>query len=169
MKILATFDGSKFSEAILPQLQLIARLPGAEFTLFGVASEQGGMLRDHGTKQGAIGEAFGAIAPVTVKGTEPTWAENHGQAIERHRAEFLDYLHGVRTQLPADAQVEIEVETTDHPSEAIIEAARAREVDVIVMATHSRASIIHVFFGSTTEQVVRSGVAPVLLVHPPRS
>ena len=103
MKILATFDGSKFSEAILPQLLIISRLPGAEFTLFGVASEQGGMLRDHGTKQGAIGEAFGAVAPVTVKGTEPTWAENHGQAIERHRAEFVDYLHGVRTQLPASA------------------------------------------------------------------
>jgi nucleotide-binding universal stress UspA family protein len=168
MKILATFDGSRFSEAILPQLLLIARLPGAEFTLFGVASEHGGVLRDRGTQTGAIGEAFGAVAPVTVKGIEPKWAENHGQAIERHQAEFVDYLHGIRAQLPADAQVEIEVATTDHPSEAIVQAARAREVDVIVMATHSRASIIHVFFGSTTEQVVRSGVAPVLLVHPPK-
>jgi len=169
MKILATFDGSKFSEAILPQLLLIAALPNAEFTLFGVASEQGGVLRTHSTKTGAIGEAFGSVAPVTVKGIEPTWAEDHGQAIQRHEAEFVDYLHSVRAKLPPDAKVEIEVETTEHPSDAIIAAARTREVDVIVMATHSRGGLISVFFGSTTEQVVRSGVAPVLVVHPPKS
>jgi nucleotide-binding universal stress UspA family protein len=33
------------------------------------------------------------------------------------------------------------------------------------MATHSRRGL-GALFGSTTEQVVRSSVAPVLLVHP---
>jgi nucleotide-binding universal stress UspA family protein len=34
------------------------------------------------------------------------------------------------------------------------------------MATHSRGPLRQALFGSTTEAVVRSGVAPVLLVHP---
>jgi nucleotide-binding universal stress UspA family protein len=54
----------------------------------------------------------------------------------------------------------------DHPEKAIIEAARERGVDVIVMATHSRGPLARALFGSVTEQVVRSGVAPVLVVHP---
>jgi nucleotide-binding universal stress UspA family protein len=48
----------------------------------------------------------------------------------------------------------------------IIERAREEQPDVIVMATHSRQGISHLLFGSTTEEVVRSGVAPVLVVHP---
>ena len=32
MKILATFDGTKYSEAIMPQLQQMAHLPSVEFT-----------------------------------------------------------------------------------------------------------------------------------------
>ena len=38
MKVLATVDGSKCSEAILPQLHMIARLPDVEFTFLSIAA-----------------------------------------------------------------------------------------------------------------------------------
>jgi nucleotide-binding universal stress UspA family protein len=34
------------------------------------------------------------------------------------------------------------------------------------MATHGHTGLMHVLFGDVAESVVRSGVAPVLLVHP---
>jgi hypothetical protein len=37
MKILATFDGSVFSESIIPQLRALSALPGAEFILLRIA------------------------------------------------------------------------------------------------------------------------------------
>ncbi len=39
MKILATFDGTKFSESIMPVPEPIAALPNVEFTLLSVAHE----------------------------------------------------------------------------------------------------------------------------------
>jgi hypothetical protein len=41
-----------------------------------------------------------------------------------------------------------------------------RQVDLIVMATHGRTGLVHVLCGDVAESVLRSGVAPVLLVHP---
>jgi nucleotide-binding universal stress UspA family protein len=54
---------------------------------------------------------------------------------------------------------------SDDVAATIVERARAEKPDVIVMATHSKHGL-SALFGSTTDQVVRSGVAPVLLVHP---
>jgi nucleotide-binding universal stress UspA family protein len=34
------------------------------------------------------------------------------------------------------------------------------------MATHSRRGLRRALFGSTTEAVIKSGIAPVLVVHP---
>ena len=166
MKILATFDGSTFSEAILPQLSMIARVPTAEFTLLAVAQEPGGLLRTRAGHPDAIGEVMGAAVPIVVKSPEPAWAENKGQAIERELAEFQEYLQGIAARLPQGTRVVIEAKVANNAAEAIVDAARERRVDVIVMATHSRSGIAHVLFGSTTEHVVRSGVCPVLVVHP---
>jgi len=38
--------------------------------------------------------------------------------------------------------------------------------DLIVMATHGRGAIHHLFFGSVTEAVVRNAVCPVLTLRP---
>ena len=44
--------------------------------------------------------------------------------------------------------------------------AMSSQPDLIVMATHGRTGLVHILFGDVAEEVVRSGVAPVLLVHP---
>ena len=63
-------------------------------------------------------------------------------------------LHGVW-------QVEIAV---GRPAEAIVRLAEDRHVDLIVMATHGRTGLGHVFLGSVAEKVVRLAPCPVLTV-----
>jgi nucleotide-binding universal stress UspA family protein len=36
------------------------------------------------------------------------------------------------------------------------------------MATHGHGALVRAIFGATAEKVVRSGAAPVLLIHPNR-
>jgi len=168
MKILATFDGSKFSEATLPQLEMMARLPAAEFIFLAVTHEPHGRLQRFGGggRPDAMAEVVGTT-PVVVDAPEPQWAETKGQAIDRRRAQFNDYLRDIAAKLPPGPPVAIQTEVSDEPADAIVACAKNNAVDVIVMATHSRAGLTHALFGSTTEKVVRSGVAPVLVVHPP--
>jgi len=54
----------------------------------------------------------------------------------------------------------------EEPAAAIIAFARRADVDFIVMATHGRSGLREVVQGSVAAEVVRSGVAPVLLVRP---
>jgi nucleotide-binding universal stress UspA family protein len=167
LKILATFDGTPYSEAIIATLNQIAGLPGAEFTLLAIAHEPGGKLRRRGrTLPIVAGDIMGRSNGVMVDRTDPTWAENKGQAIERKIAEKEGYLAEIAGKLPSGIKCSIEAHVSDNVGQTIIERAREEQVDVIVMATRSRSGINHALFGSTAEDVVRSGVAPVLLVHP---
>ena len=51
-------------------------------------------------------------------------------------------------------------------AEAIVSYACAQDADLIAMATHSRRAVAELIWGSTTAAVVRSGVAPVVVIHP---
>lgn len=55
------------------------------------------------------------------------------------------------------------------PQEEILRFAEEKQVDLIVMGTHSRRGLERVFFGSTAERVVRNARCPVLTVGAPRS
>lgn len=48
----------------------------------------------------------------------------------------------------------------------IIRAARVKEADLIVMATHGRTGLSHALLGSVTEKVVRKSPCPVLSIRP---
>lgn len=51
-------------------------------------------------------------------------------------------------------------------SERILAIAKDRNVDLIVMGTHGRRGLAHVFLGSVAEKVVRRSPVPVLTVGP---
>ena len=50
---------------------------------------------------------------------------------------------------------------------AIVRYANEHQIDLIVMGTHGRGGISHVFMGSVAERVVRTATCPVLTVHHP--
>lgn len=51
------------------------------------------------------------------------------------------------------------------PHEVIVETAKARKADLIVMATHGRGGLSHLLMGSVAEKVVRSATCPVLTIR----
>jgi nucleotide-binding universal stress UspA family protein len=52
------------------------------------------------------------------------------------------------------------------PFQEIVETAKARQVDIIVMGTHGRTGLMHVLLGSVAEKVVRLAPCSVLVVRP---
>ena len=53
--------------------------------------------------------------------------------------------------------------TSDFPAEAILEAARKRKCDLIVMASHGRHGLAGVLLGSETQKVLTHAKIPVLV------
>ena len=53
------------------------------------------------------------------------------------------------------------------PFQEILETAKTQQVDLIVMGTHGRTGLAHVFLGSVAEKVVRLAPCPVLVVRQP--
>lgn len=52
-----------------------------------------------------------------------------------------------------------------HPAEAIVNFAKEKEIDLIVMGTLGRTGLDHFLIGSVAERVVRSSPIPVLTVR----
>ncbi|HEY7490197.1 MAG TPA: universal stress protein [Candidatus Tectomicrobia bacterium] len=51
------------------------------------------------------------------------------------------------------------------PADAIVQVAQDLGVDLIVMATHGRTGLQHVFLGSVAEKVIRHAPCPVLTIR----
>src|SRR3954470_16254290 len=59
--------------------------------------------------------------------------------------------------------------TSAAAASAIVDYARANEIDLIVLGTHGRRAVAHLLMGSVAERVVRTAPCPVLTVrHPER-
>ena len=50
------------------------------------------------------------------------------------------------------------------PAEVILSTAKKNKVDVIVMGTHGRKGLSHLFMGSVAEYVVRHSTTPILVI-----
>lgn len=56
---------------------------------------------------------------------------------------------------------------TGRPAPTIVEFARERGIDLIVIGSHGRTGVAHLLVGSVAEHVVRTAPCPVLVVRPP--
>ena len=161
-RVLVTLDRSAASEAILPQVERMAGRDQPEVFLLTVAEvPEGTAEAPHPLVIG------GAAAPGgVVKVPPPRTAEDKGQALQRTKQELSDYLKEKAAALKEKGlRVETEVRFGD-PAKEILAAAKTREVDLIMMATHGRTALAQVIFGSVAARVLGSGVRPVLLVRP---
>ncbi len=86
------------------------------------------------------------------------------KASKEHAAKLLDEAQAVAKQIGISAEL---LHIPDaHPATAIIETAKSRGCDLIVMASHGRRGIRKLFLGSQTSEVLVDGSVPVLVVHP---
>jgi universal stress protein A len=84
------------------------------------------------------------------------------EAQMRHAAERE--LKVVCQSLPADVASE-QVLRIGHAQTEIVNAAKELNADLIIVSTHGRSGLAHVFLGSTAERVIRHAGCPVLVVR----
>ena len=101
----------------------------------------------------------------------PPAAEDWGKTLDEYRRDLETYA-GKEMQLldlnPLPDRTHV-VDTIRYGSTLleIIRHARENEIDLIVLGTHGRTGLAHVFLGSVAEKVVRKSPCPVLTVRHP--
>ncbi|HXH21346.1 MAG TPA: universal stress protein [Dehalococcoidia bacterium] len=175
MKILATVDGSGEAKAVIPMLTRLANAVGAEVTLLTVITEspQGVPRKGPAVEMVTPGGQMGAATVQTMRAEAilhpppPAWDESKDQAVERLEAEARDFLEDFASPLRQAGIAVREVTLVDNDAaKAIVRYAREGGFDLVAMATHGRSGLREIVQGSVAAAVVRSGVAPVLLVRP---
>ena len=67
----------------------------------------------------------------------------------------------------SDLTVTAATVTHNTPAAAIVDYAKTNRIDLIVLGTHGRGALGHLFMGSVAERVVRTAPCPVLSVRNP--
>ena len=141
-RILFPTDGSEITAKALTQALGMAKLTGAELCVL------------------AVKEPFPYSA---ISEMQPVPPQDFFDAQERVAA--------ARVKTVSDAAVEAGVKTSGHtveglhPWEAILEHAKARSCDLIVMASHGRRGVSALLLGSETQKVLTHSTLPVLVVR----
>lgn len=162
-RILVTLDRSTLSEAVLPELQRLLAGSSAEVTLLAVGEPPQATRRP---RAGPSKPTMGADGIVVLDPAPPRYAETRDQAVQREENELLEYLENLSASVrETGASVNVAARLGE-PEREIIDFAREGGFDLIAMATHGRSGLSELVQGSIAGAVVKSGVAPVLLVRP---
>ena len=86
--------------------------------------------------------------------------------IEEMRQQHAKKLKAEAAALGASGVKVKSIMVDGYAAEAIVAFAREKKADCIVIATHGRSGLSHLFYGSVAERVVRFSECPVLSVKP---
>ena len=140
----------------------------------------GSELSERAVKSGiALAKAVNAkvtgffAKPSVSFGTYVELARNTATAMQQlderevHLTEAANRIVGNVEKLAREAGVECSVlcATSDSPAEAIVEAAKSAQCDLIVMASHGRRGVNALLLGSETSKVLTHSRIPVLVYH----
>jgi nucleotide-binding universal stress UspA family protein len=135
--ILVPLDGSALAETALAPAIELARTNSAKLVLLRATEAHASPLTDLTEAQVAA-----------VRGAE-------------------EYLARVRTRIDGAEPAGVDTSVWyGPPAEAIIEAARFRHADLIVMSSHGRSGAGRLVLGSVAETVLRGSTVPILLLRP---
>jgi len=139
-KILVPLDGSKISEAILPEIEKLASAFGASICLLYVVP-----------------------TPIFPQTMEPVVQfETIAEALTK---EGEEYLRKIEKRLK-DKGFTVESHL-QHGNEAqrILEQSNHKDIGLIAMSSYGRSGVSHWLLGSVAEKVVRHATKPILLVR----
>jgi nucleotide-binding universal stress UspA family protein len=88
--------------------------------------------------------------------------DRYDAACKEHAGKVLDEARAMAEQIGISAEV-LHV-SNPQPASAIIETAKSRGCDLIVMASHGRRGLRKLLLGSQTSEVLADGSVPVLVV-----
>lgn len=81
--------------------------------------------------------------------------------------EAENYLAGVAVRARNAGATDVETSVWyGPPVESIVESARRRKADLLVMSTHGRSGLGRLVLGSVAESVLRATRTPILLLRP---
>ncbi len=141
--ILLTTDLSPNSEAAVPFAVALAKQSGGTIHVFHAFEDEAGM----------------ALSSGIVIGTSAWLASVHKRR-EQKLIEFAESL-GARAGVNVTHAC-----VNGHPANEAVKYARNVHADLIVISTHGRTGISHLFLGSVAEKVARLSPIPVLTVRP---
>jgi nucleotide-binding universal stress UspA family protein len=101
-------------------------------------------------------------SPYTAIGFE---TKHLGTPTERKLSQAEQYIESIATSLANNVKTEIQVRI-GHPDVVIVEIAKKRQVQAIIMCSESYPRLKHWIFGSIASRVVKSAPCPVLLIPP---
>jgi nucleotide-binding universal stress UspA family protein len=143
-KILVPTDFSESADAALAYAKTLAGCLGASLHLLHV-------FVDPFAPAGYAPEVY---VPVSLEVRERALAAARARLEERLTAEEELFFRGTRT-----------VVTTGLTAKQIVKFAAEQGITMIVMGTHGRRGLSHLFLGSVAEHVVRTAPCPVLTVR----
>jgi nucleotide-binding universal stress UspA family protein len=142
-RILVPLDGSPLAESALPHARALAAAFDAEIVLLRVLSASAGVY--------TLPEMLPVLAADTY----------------RNEQESLEYLARWEASLQ-DQGLRVRTHSAKSPvAEAILDVARAEQVNLIAMCTHGRSGMQRWFYGSVAQRVLQAAEAPILLVRAP--
>jgi nucleotide-binding universal stress UspA family protein len=143
-KILVPLDGSEIAENALGHLRAIAR---------GSAVDTVVLIR--------------VLEPIIVDVKDYIGAEHVRSAEDKLETDARKYLQNVASDLKKEGlTVETELVVDGSAAVQILDTARDKDVDLIIMSTYGRSGFPHWVFGSVTHRVLVHSPVPVLLVVP---
>jgi len=145
-RVLVPLDGSKESEAVIPYIEELASMLGAEVTLL---------------------QVLAIVYHVYVSGDAPAQVPYTEEEMKPLKASAESYLEKVGSGLKGKGvttKCQVRVGAAGHE---IIKLADEIGADIVAMSTHGRSGVGRLVFGSVAEKVVRTGNTPVLLVRTP--
>ncbi len=151
---LVATDGSETADSILAHVANVVE-PGGTVYVLAVVDDLGRLMARVAP---AGGGEFGGMASVDV-------AED---VIDAEKVAANAHIADAERVLKAAGMTHVEGEVASGAAGgAIVAAAKARKVDIVLMATHGRHGIKRAFMGSVSEDVLRhlEGV-PVLVLNP---
>ena len=87
----------------------------------------------------------------------------HAQMIKRTAARRLEFIE--RAAKKAGVHFEGVHVTSDYPADAILDVAKKKKCDAIVMATQGEGGLRGLFIGSVTQKVLNQSKLPVLVLR----
>lgn len=140
--ILFPVDLSEASPKLVPWAKMLAEKTGAHLHLLFVAR-----TFEHFSMAGLVPyDDVGEFHDQLVKGAEKTLA---------------GFVANYLPDTPVTTCI-----TSGYPAEEILEYAKSRHIDMIIMGTHGRKGVERIIFGSVAEHVVKNSPVPVVTAKP---
>jgi nucleotide-binding universal stress UspA family protein len=148
-RIIVALDGSPLAEQVLSHVEALAERFGSTLILVRAILPLG--------KVAALVEPGVAGVPV-----DPTLVEEMIESEEHDAHTYLEHVANAFRQRSISVQ-------TEHPygvaAEAIVDATRRAQADLIALTTHGRSGLGRLIFGSVADEVLHKAPGPVLLVR----